>query len=48
VHLYGPKIASRRVTSRGTTRVVNVCGHQILEVPEPETARGVAGLKSGL
>lgn len=48
VHLYGPGVASRRVTSRGTTRVVNVCGHQILEVPEPETARGVAGSKSGL
>jgi hypothetical protein len=43
VHLYGPEVADRRVTSRGTTRVVNVYGHQILEVPEPKTARGVAG-----
>jgi hypothetical protein len=48
VHLYGPGVARRRVTSRGKTRVMNVYGHQILEVPGPETARGVAGSKSRL
>jgi Icc-related predicted phosphoesterase len=48
VHLYGPEVASQRVTSRGTTRVVNVYGHQILEVPRSETAPGVVGWKSGL
>jgi uncharacterized protein len=36
VHLYGPETAAQRVTSQGTTRVVNAYGHQILEVPEPE------------
>ena len=48
VHLYGPEVADQRVTSRGTTRVVNVYGHQILEVPRSETARWVASSKSGL
>ncbi len=48
VHLYGPEVANQRVTSRGTTRVVNVYGHQILELPKSETARGVAGSKSRL
>jgi Icc-related predicted phosphoesterase len=42
VHLYGPGLASRRVSERGATRVVNVCGHQILE------AGGVVGSRSGL
>ncbi len=48
VHLYGPEVASRRVTSRGKTRVVNVCGHQILEVPGPKEAREVVGSRSEL
>ena len=48
VHLYGPEVASRRATSRGKTRVVNVCGHQILEVPGPKEARGVVGSRSEL
>lgn len=45
VHLYGPEVAGRRVTSRGTTRVVNVYGHQILDVPGPrvQEAGEVAG-----
>ena len=33
VHLYGPEVAGKRVTSRGATRVVNVYGHQILAAP---------------
>jgi uncharacterized protein len=39
VHLYGLEARSRRVTSRGETRVVNVYGHQILDVGG---SRGVA------
>jgi uncharacterized protein len=35
VHLYGPKAGDQRITSRGETWVVNVYGHQILEVPKP-------------
>jgi uncharacterized protein len=48
VHLYGLEVAGQRITSRGTTRVVNVYGHQILEVPGPKEARGVVGSRSGL
>jgi Icc-related predicted phosphoesterase len=40
VHLYGPKTADQRVTSRGETRVVNVYGHQILAVPKPRSEMG--------
>ena len=32
VHLYGPKEKEGRETRRGATRIVNVYGHQILEV----------------
>jgi Icc-related predicted phosphoesterase len=48
VHLYGPEVADQRITSRGTTRVVNVYGHKILEVPGPKEARGIVGSRSGL
>ena len=48
VHLYGPEVADQRITSRRTTRVVNVYGHQILEVPGPKETRGVVGSRSGL
>jgi uncharacterized protein len=50
VHLYGPGLGSQRVTSRGKTRVVNVYGHQILDVsvPQEPAAGEVAGSKRGL
>lgn len=49
VHLYGPETADRRVTGRGATRVVNVYGHQILELADQRTEIGeVAGSRRGL
>lgn len=33
VHLYGPEAREGRETRRGRTRVINVYGHRILEVP---------------
>ena len=34
VHLYGPEAREGRETRRGETRVINVYGHRILEVPD--------------
>ena len=34
VHLYGPEAREGRETHRGTTRVLNVYGHRLLEVPD--------------
>lgn len=49
VHLYGPEDKENRETSRDATRVVNVYGHRILEVPGPRepVAGEIAGSKRG-
>ena len=48
VHLYGPNVEERRVTGRATTRVVNVYGHKVLEVPGEAVAGTVASYAKGL
>ena len=40
VHLYGPEAREGRETRRGKTRVVNVYGHRVLEVPARDGLRG--------
>ncbi len=42
VHLYGPNVQERRISERGTTRVVNVYGHQVLDAPN---TRGRGGCR---
>lgn len=39
VHLYGTEARERRETRRGETRVVNVFGHKILEIPTGDGPR---------
>ena len=49
VHLYGPEARERRETRRGTTRVVNVYGHRLLDIPgrRPGTDGGVISRREG-
>ncbi|CAA9458397.1 MAG: hypothetical protein AVDCRST_MAG28-2871 [uncultured Rubrobacteraceae bacterium] len=51
VHLYGPEIGRQRVTQRGETRVLNVYGHQVLDLgksQEEAPAGEVANAERGL